>query len=115
MLNKVNFVPSYGKLLLRVDPDPEIKKSKGGIILPSQDLDPAIAEVKKCTVMATAEYKIENGIKIHIDYKIGDRVYINAMPGHNGMRIKVDDEVYNIIQEVNILGKFDDSVKNENI
>jgi co-chaperonin GroES (HSP10) len=95
--------------LLKLDVEPIERVSKGGIVIPhKENIDPSVAEVKKCTVVAACDFRIESGVKMDPEFRVGDRVYINAAPGHNGMKIQVDDEVYNIIQEVNILGKFID-------
>jgi co-chaperonin GroES (HSP10) len=107
----INFIPSIGKTLLLLDKEEEIRKSAGGIIIPhKENLDPSVIEPKKATVVAQCSHRLENGIEIKPEFNIGDRVLINSAIGSNGLRILIDNVVYNLIGEVNILGKFDEKV-----
>jgi co-chaperonin GroES (HSP10) len=103
----VNFKPTSGKILILIDQEEDVRKSKGGIIIPhNENLDPSVIEPKKASVMAVCSFKNEGGKILTPEMKEGDRVYINNSPGANGLKILLNEVVYNLIGEGNILGKF---------
>lgn len=70
--------------------------TKSGIILPGQAKEqPQIAEV-----IAVGAGKFENGIKIEMEVKIGDKV---VFPKYQGSEIKLDGIDYIIIEETDLL------------
>jgi co-chaperonin GroES (HSP10) len=108
-MSNPKFHPTVGKTLILIDKEEAERKSGGGIILPFKDnVDPSVVEPKKATVVANCDYKIINGAKYETELKIGDRVYVNAMIGSNGLKVLIEGEVYNLIQETDILGKFEE-------
>ena len=82
-------------LIKRVDPE---EKMKGGIIIP----DTAKEKPMEGKVMAVGEGKYdENGKRIAMDVKKGDRVLIGK---YAGTEFKLDDEDHVIVREDEILG-----------
>ncbi len=70
--------------------------TKSGIILPGQAKEePQIAEV-----IAVGPGKTENGIKIEMEVKVGDKV---VFPKYQGSEIKLDGVDYIIIEETDLL------------
>ena len=70
--------------------------SKGGIILP----DSAKQKPQEAEVVAVGPGKIEDGKKIEMTVKVGDKVIFAKYSGDD---IKVDEEEYTIIEEDKIL------------
>lgn len=70
--------------------------TKSGIILPGQAKEePQIAEV-----IAVGNGKVENGVKIEMEVKVGDKV---VFPKYKGSEIKIDAVEYIIIEETDLL------------
>ena len=76
----------------------EKESIKGGIIIP----DTAKEKPQEGLVVAVGNGKIlENGTKISLDVKDGDRVLFGK---YSGTEIKVDGEEYLIVREDDVLG-----------
>jgi chaperonin GroES len=72
--------------------------SKGGILLP----DSAQEKPKEGTILAAGPGKTdENGNKVHMYLKEGDRVLFSS---YAGTEVKIDDEEMLILSEDDILG-----------
>ena len=85
----------------------EEAKSKGGIIIP----DTAKEKPQEGLVVAVGNGKIlENGTKISLDVKEGDRVLFGK---YSGTEIKVDAEEYLIVREDDVLGILAESAKSK--
>lgn len=70
--------------------------TKSGIILPGQAKEqPQIAEV-----VAVGSGKLEKGIRIEMEVKVGDKV---VFPKYQGSEIKLDGVEYIIIDESDLL------------
>lgn len=70
--------------------------TKSGIILPGQAKEqPQIAEV-----VAVGSGKLEKGVRIPMEVKVGDKV---AFPKYQGAEIKLDGIEYIIIDESDLL------------
>jgi chaperonin GroES len=77
----------------------EAKESaKGGIIIP----DTAKEKPQEGEVMAVGAGKIEDGKRIPLDVKAGDRILIGK---YTGTDITIDDQEYLILREEEILAK----------
>ncbi len=70
--------------------------TKSGIILPGQ----AKEEPQTAEVIAVGPGKTENGIKIEMQVKVGDKV---VFPKYQGSEIKLDGVDYIIIEETDLL------------
>ena len=76
----------------------EEEKTKGGIIIP----DTAKEKPQEAEVIAVGPGKLDdNGKRMPIDVKKGDRVLIGKYSGND---IKMDDEEFVIVREDEILG-----------
>ena len=76
----------------------EEEKTKGGIIIP----DSAKEKPMEGKIISTGEGKIlENGTKVPLDVKEGDRVLLGR---YAGTEIKIEGEEYLIMREDDILG-----------
>ena len=83
----------------------EEEKSKGGIIIP----DTAKEKPIQGEVIAVGNGKIlENGTKIELDVKTGDRVLFGK---YAGTEVKLDGEEYLILREDDVLGIIDSTTK----
>ncbi|HNR93087.1 MAG TPA: co-chaperone GroES [Kiritimatiellia bacterium] len=81
-----------------VEPLKENEVKKGGIIIP----DTAKEKPQEGKVIAVGTGKLDdNGKVIPFNVKKGDRV---LMPKYGGTEIKMDDKVYQIMREEDILG-----------
>ncbi|MGD9874110.1 MAG: co-chaperone GroES [Kiritimatiellia bacterium] len=81
-----------------VEPLKESEVKKGGIIIP----DTAKEKPQEGKVIAVGTGKLDdNGKVIPFNVKKGDRV---LMPKYGGTEIKMDDKVYQIMREEDILG-----------
>ena len=81
-----------------VEPLKEGEVSKGGIIIP----DTAKEKPQEGKVIAVGTGKLDdNGKVIPFNVKKGDRV---LMPKYGGTEIKMDNKVYQIMREEDILG-----------
>ncbi len=82
-------------LLHRVDPE---QKVKGGIIIP----DSAQEKPLEAKVVAIGAGRLDdNGKRIPLQVKVGDRVLVGKYAGNE---IKIDDKEHVIVREDEILG-----------
>jgi chaperonin GroES len=80
-----------------VKPEPEELKTKSGIVLP----DSAKEKPSEGAVVAVGTGRIlDNGQRIAIEVKIGDRVIYSK---YGGNEVKIDNEDYIILAERDIL------------
>ena len=97
--------PLHDRILLkRIE---EKESIKGGIIIP----DTAKEKPQEGLVVAVGNGKIlENGTKISLDVKEGDRVLFGK---YSGTEVKVDGEDYLIVREDDVLGILAESAKSK--
>jgi chaperonin GroES len=97
--------PLHDRILLkRIE---EKESIKGGIIIP----DTAKEKPQEGLVVAVGNGKIlENGTKVTLDVKEGDRVLFGK---YSGTEIKVDGEEYLIVREDDVLGILTESAKSK--
>lgn len=97
--------PLHDRILLkRIE---EKESIKGGIIIP----DTAKEKPQEGLVVAVGNGKIlENGTKVSLDVKEGDRVLFGK---YSGSEIKVDGEEYLIVREDDVLGILTESAKSK--
>ncbi len=92
----MNVRPLHDRVLLRRLEQEEVVK--GGIIIP----DTAKEKPQEAEVMAVGPGKLDdNGKRMPIDVKKGDRVLIGK---YSGTEVKKDDQEYTIVREDEILG-----------
>ena len=92
----VNITPLHDRVLVRRLEEKET--AKGGIIIP----DTAKEKPQEGEVMAVGAGKIEKGLRIPLDVKVGDRILFGK---YTGSEIKIDDQEYLILREEEILAK----------
>jgi len=92
----VNITPLHDRLLVRRLEEKET--AKGGIIIP----DTAKEKPQEGEVMAVGAGKMEKGLRIPLDVKVGDRILFGK---YTGSDIKIDDQEYLILREDEILAK----------
>ena len=98
----VNVTPLHDRVLIkRIE---EKESIKGGIIIP----DTAKEKPQEGEVIAAGAGKIEKGVRVPLDVKVGDRVLFGK---YSGSEIKVDDEDYLILREDEILAKLSPAAK----
>jgi chaperonin GroES len=97
--------PLHDRILLkRIE---EKESIKGGIVIP----DTAKEKPQEGLVVAVGNGKIlENGTKLSLEVKEGDRVLFGK---YSGSEIKVDGEEYLIIREDDVLGILAESAKSK--
>jgi chaperonin GroES len=97
--------PLHDRILLkRIE---EKESQKGGIIIP----DTAKEKPQEGLVVAVGKGKIlENGTKISLEVKEGDRVLFGK---YSGTEIKVEGEDYLIVREDDVLGILVESAKSK--
>ena len=88
--------PLHDRVLVRRLEEEEI--AKGGIIIP----DTAKEKPQEGQVMAVGAGKIEEGKRVPLDVKVGDRILFGKYIGND---IKLDDQEYLILHEEEILAK----------
>jgi chaperonin GroES len=92
----VQVTPLHDRVLVRRLEEKET--AKGGIIIP----DTAKEKPQEGEVMAVGAGKIEEGKRISLDVKNGDRILFGKYIGND---IKIDDQEYLILREDEILAK----------
>ena len=98
----VNVTPLHDRVLIkRIE---EKESIKGGIIIP----DSAKEKPQEGEVVAAGAGKIEKGVRVPLDVKVGDRVLFGK---YSGTEIKVEDEDYLILREDEILAKLSGAAK----
>lgn len=80
-----------------VQPAPAEEKTESGIIIP----DSAKEKPQEGTVVAAGPGKVENGNKIDMSVKEGDKVLYGK---YSGTEVTLDGEEYLIMRESDILG-----------
>src|SRR4029077_11286982 len=93
----VNITPLHNRVLIRRLAQKET--AKGGIIIP----DSAKEKPQEGEVMAVGAGKTEKGRRVPLDVKVGDRILFGKYTGND---IKIDDQDYLILNEKEILVKF---------
>ncbi len=92
----MNVRPLHDRVLIRRLEEKEVVK--GGIIIP----DTAKEKPQEAEVVAVGPGKLDdNGKRMPIDVKKGDRILIGK---YSGSDIKIDDQEYVIVREDEILG-----------
>lgn len=80
-----------------IKPEPEEQKTKSGIVLP----DSAKEKPSEGTVVAVGTGRIlDNGTKVPVEVKIGDKVIYSK---YGGSEVKIDNEDFIILAERDIL------------
>jgi len=92
----VQITPLHDRVLVRRLEEKET--AKGGIIIP----DTAKEKPQEGEVMAVGAGKFEEGRRIPLDVKAGDRILFGK---YTGTDIVVDDQKYLILREEEILAK----------
>lgn len=92
----VNIRPLHDRILAkRIE---EKEQVRGGIIIP----DTAKEKPLEAEIMAVGDGKVtEDGKRIALDVKVGDRVLIGK---YSGTEVKLQDEEYIILREEEVLG-----------
>jgi chaperonin GroES len=91
----MNVRPLHDRLLVRRIEEKET--AKGGIIIP----DTAKEKPLEAKVLAAGNGRIlENGTKVALDVKVGDRVLIGK---YSGTEVKIDGEEVLIVREEEVL------------
>jgi chaperonin GroES len=87
--------PLYDRIIVKRVETKEQKK--GGIIIP----DTAKEKPMEGKVIAVGRGKLEDGKRIPLDVKVGDRVLFGK---YSGTEVKIEDEEHIILREEEILG-----------
>lgn len=87
--------PLSDRVLVR--PDSAEEKTSSGIIIP----DSAKEKPQRGTVVAVGPGKVENGTKIEMSVKEGDKVLYGK---YSGTELEIDGEELMIMREADILG-----------
>jgi chaperonin GroES len=96
---KTKFRPLHDRLLVKRMEEEEVRP--GGIIIP----DTAKEKPQEGKVIAAGNGKVgEDGKKIPLDVKAGDRILFGK---YSGSEVKIDDEEYLILREEDVLGILD--------
>jgi chaperonin GroES len=98
----VNITPLHNRVLIRRLAEKET--AKGGIIIP----DSAKEKPQEGEVVAVGAGKTEKGRRIPLDVKVGDRILFGKYTGND---IKIEDQDYLILNEEEILVKFNRMAK----
>lgn len=95
--NKGKIVPLNDRIILKPIGEEEMNTTSSGIIIPD-----TVSKEKpeQGTVMAVGEGRWENGKRIPIGVKVGDRVVFSR---YGYEEVKVEGEEYYILKEENIL------------
>ncbi|MDX1585685.1 MAG: co-chaperone GroES [Balneolaceae bacterium] len=93
--SKTKIKPLSDRVL--VQPEPAEEKTSSGIIIP----DTAKEKPQEGKVIAAGPGKVENGNKIDMSVKEGDKVLYGK---YSGTEITLDGEEYLIMRESDILG-----------
>ena len=80
-----------------VKPDVAEEKTASGLFIP----DTAKEKPQRGTVIAVGGGKVENGVKIDMTVKAGDKVLYGK---YSGIELTLDNEEYMIMRESDILG-----------
>ncbi len=81
-----------------VKPTPSEEVTKSGIVLP----DSAKEKPQEAEVVAVGSGRLlDNGTKVAIDLKVGDKILFSKYAGNE---VKIDDVEYLILREADVLG-----------
>ena len=97
----VNVTPLHDRVLVR---RLEEKETAKGIIIP----DTAKEKPQEGEVMAVGAGKIEKGLRVPVDVKVGDRILFGK---YTGSDITISDQEYLILREEEILAKISGMAK----
>jgi chaperonin GroES len=98
----INVTPLHNRVLIRRLAQKET--AKGGIIIP----DSAKEKPQEGEVIAVGAGKTEKGRRVPLDVNVGDRILFGKYTGND---IKIDDQDYLILNEEEILAKFNRMAK----
>jgi chaperonin GroES len=98
----INITPLHNRVLIRRLAQKET--AKGGIIIP----DSAKEKPQEGEVIAVGAGKTEKGRRVPLDVNVGDRILFGKYTGND---IKIDDQDYLILNEEEILAKFNRMAK----
>jgi len=98
----INITPLHNRVLIRRLAQKET--AKGGIIIP----DSAKEKPQEGEVIAVGAGKTEKGRRVPLDVNVGDRILFGKYTGND---IKIDDQDYLILNEEEILVKFNRMAK----
>jgi chaperonin GroES len=87
--------PLYDRVIVKRVESKEQKK--GGIIIP----DTAKEKPMEGKVIAVGRGKVEEGKRVPLDVKVGDRVLFGK---YSGTEVKIEDQEHVILREEEILG-----------
>ncbi|MFZ3100707.1 MAG: co-chaperone GroES [Desulfitobacteriaceae bacterium] len=90
----MNIKPLADRVIIKALPMEE--KTKSGIIMP----DTAKEKPQEGEVVAVGPGKIEKGVRIALDVKVGDRVIYSK---YAGTEVKYDEVEYLILKELDVL------------
>ncbi len=90
----MNIKPLADRVIVKAIPAEE--KTKSGIIMP----DTAKEKPQEAEVVAVGPGKYENGSRIALDVKVGDKVIFSK---YAGTEVKYDGEEYLLLKESDIL------------
>ncbi len=99
----LNIRPLHDRIVIkRLEAEEEVR---GGIIIP----DTAKEKPQQGEVVAAGNGKVlENGTRLPLDVKVGDRVLFGK---YSGNEVKIEDEEYLIMHENEILGVIETTEK----
>ena len=92
----LNITPLHDRVLVRRLEEKET--AKGGIIIP----DSAKEKPQEGEVIAVGAGRMEKGLRVPLDVKVGDRILFGK---YTGNEIKLDGQEYLIVREEEILLK----------
>ena len=98
----MNVTPLHDRVLVRRLEENET--AKGGIIIP----DSAKEKPQEGEVVAIGAGKMEEGRRVPLDVKVGDRILFGKYTGND---IKIDDQEYLILREEEMLVKLSGMAK----
>ena len=91
--------PLHDRIVVKREKEREVKK--GGIIIP----DTAKEKPQEGKVIAAGAGKVaDDGKKIALDVKVGDRILFGK---YSGSEVKIDDKEYLILREEDVLAVLD--------
>ena len=93
--SKINIKPLADRVLVRRLEEEEEQKI-GGIIIP----DTAKEKPQEAEIMAVGPGKVEEGKRVALEVKVGDKVLIGK---YSGTEVKIEGEEYLIMREDDIL------------
>jgi chaperonin GroES len=105
VLMALNIRPLHDRVVVKRLEEQE--QVRGGIIIP----DTAKEKPQQGEVVAVGNGKIlENGTKVPLDVKVGDRVLFGK---YSGTEVRIDDEEYLIMREDEILAVIEAAAKSK--